>query len=90
MRLFHSFPRITSRDKEEELELGWQILISVLDLGLLLTHERITYPVVRSNDVDTEFGSFVDQLRCCFTLLDEKELLDHASVFGAFSLEFVS
>lgn len=68
--------------------MGWEILLSILDRGLLLAHEKIIYPLVRHSDIDVSSGTFVDQLRCCFTLLDETELLDHAAVFGAFSVEF--
>jgi hypothetical protein len=85
MRLYHSSPRIAPLD---ELNVGWQVFLSVLDLGLLLTPEHITYPVVSHRDLDVRWGTFVDQLRCCFTLLDETELVDHAAVFGAFSVEF--
>ncbi|MGY3449493.1 hypothetical protein [Bradyrhizobium sp. USDA 4353] len=85
MHLYHSFPRISLL---EELNVGWTIFSSVLKLGLLLTHERITYPLVRHTDIELNSGTLVDQLRCCFTLLDQTELVDHAAVFGAFSIEF--
>ena len=62
--------------------------MSILNIGLILTHERIKFPFVRKDKIDFEMGSIVDQLRCCFTFLDSRELPEHSAMFGAFSLEF--
>jgi hypothetical protein len=85
--LYHSFPRFAS-SHDNELEVGWDVLISILDRGLILTHEKIRFPFVTQKSIDFGSGSIVDQLRCCFTFLSTSELPRHSATFGAYSLEF--
>lgn len=86
--LFHSFPRPRGLPPEAELLLGRSVLESIFDLGLLLTPETITYPLVLDGRVDYGRGSVVHQLRACFTLIEADEVVDHGVSFGVFSLEF--
>ncbi|WP_084800073.1 hypothetical protein [Bradyrhizobium sp. Ai1a-2] len=85
--LYHSFPRFASSSKNE-LDVGWEVLVSILDRGLILTHEKIRFPFVTQTNIDFHSGSTVDQLRCCFTFLIASEILHHSAAFGAYSLEF--
>jgi hypothetical protein len=86
MRLYHAFPR--SERAERELAVGWEVFSSFLTLGMLMTPEQIIYPAVSPQGVDISKGSQINQLRCCFTLLDESEVENHSCTFGAFALEF--
>ena len=86
--LYHSFPRGVSVERDE-IKLGIRTLLAVLDAGLLLVPEKITFPQVTADGgLDYLGGSFIWQLRCCFTLLQENELLRHSAKFGCFSLQF--
>ncbi|WP_213957100.1 hypothetical protein [Variovorax sp. dw_954] len=60
----------------------------MLDNGLLLVPEKITFPQVTEDGLDYPGGSFIWQLRCCFTLLQENELIKHSAKFGCFSFQF--
>lgn len=86
--LFHSFPRMARTHSEDEVELGVHILNSIVESGFLLVPEHTSYPFVRPNGLDYTDGTDIDQLRCCFTLLDREEVVHHAAKFGAFSIEF--
>lgn len=85
--LFHSFPRRT-RTSSEELNVGLKTLCSLVDIGLLLVPERITFPAAfPSDEKGQSSGTSIVQLRACFTLLGEAELLSHSAEFGAFAIE---
>jgi len=86
--LYHCFPRSSQHRLGDEVAVGERIINSIFNIGMLLTHERIMYPLVTKTFVDRENGSYIDQVRCCFTLVDESELADHASIFGSFGLGF--
>ncbi len=82
---YHSFPRGT--DKMDGVGKGLTILQSMKEMGLLLTPEIPKWPDNVSGDPLSEPWS-VAQIRCCFTLLQPFELLQHAKVFGHFAIEF--
>lgn len=87
-RLFHSFPRMGSRDSTTIIGKGCDVLRSIFDIGLLLVPERVTFPIILDSGPDYDRGTHVYQLRCCFTLLEEGELHDHSLRFGPFAIEF--
>jgi hypothetical protein len=86
--LFHSFPRFSCKSPAEEIERGFAILESILDIGLLLCPERLYFPLLENATENYNRGSFVHQKRICFTFVDCSEILRHAATFGSFSLEF--
>ena len=88
MRLYHSFPRLAPNRRADELSTGLKTLTSILDIGLILTFEKIKFPFVTTQTVDFREGSVIDQLRCCFTFLNDDELVHHSAIFGAYAVEF--
>ncbi len=75
---YHSFPRPRDgRSRHASLELGLDILRSLMRWGLLLVPETTVVAGVR-----------LFQRRLCFTALASSELTAHASAFGEFAIEY--
>jgi hypothetical protein len=81
---YHCFPRRAGADQTAR---ALSILRSVVERGLLLTHERIE---LRESLADGSLGkqSFILQKRLCFTELAPGELSTHCAQFGPFALEW--
>lgn len=75
--LYHSFPR-----RNYSIEKAINIFKSVLDFGLLVTPEIITWQ--NSDHEPIRVG----QKRVCFTALEGPELVRHSEIFGKFSIGF--
>src|SRR4051812_20832995 len=84
---FHSFPRVRLNDASTEVATGLQVLQLMIDVGLLLCPEKLFFPVSEESRHTTD-GSYLFQKRACFTHIRHGEILNHASVFGAFALSF--
>lgn len=86
--LVHAFPR-ASLDPDQEIAAGIQTLVSILDVGLLLVPELISFPMVGGNDPD-DTGTDLLQIRSCFTFLrwSRRDICEHAVRFGSFSVVF--
>lgn len=74
---YHSFPRHKSQ------KLAFDVLQSILKLGLILTAERRVVP--KSGFLN---AISLVQDRLCFTAIEPKYLAVHARDFGMFSFEF--
>jgi hypothetical protein len=85
---FHSFPRFSFTDPEEEITRGLQVLESMFEIGLLVTPELLYFPMAEQDGELQSAGTYVFQRRSCFTYLRRNEILKHSSVFGAYAIEF--
>ena len=83
---YHSFARRSPAD-ENGYGKELQILQSMLDVGLLLTPERIEFKE-RLRDGSYSEPATIFQKRICFTELSEEELPAHCTNFGEFSIEW--
>jgi hypothetical protein len=83
--MFHSFPR---RGRNVDVnEKGLRILELVLEFGLLLTPEILTWKDHKTPPSPPE--EYVQVGRpCCFSELDATEVPRHAEYFGRFALEY--
>lgn len=81
---YHCFPRRSGADHNAH---GLAILDSIVNRGLLLTHERVE---LRETLADGSLGkqSLILQKRICFTELAASELPEHCERFGRFALEW--
>lgn len=81
---YHCFPRRAGPDRTER---ALSILASVVERGLLLTHERIEMQELLA---DGSLGkrSLILQKRLCFTELAPNELPQHCAQFGPFAIEW--
>jgi hypothetical protein len=84
---FHSFPRFCFSTPERELDVGFGVLKSILETGLLLTPEVLYFPLNDPAYSSDGKGTYIFQRRVCFTFLRSSEIEAHSSVFGAYSLE---
>lgn len=85
-KFYHSFPRIVGAPKESENEhnqRGITILESIIKHGLLITPEIMKLPF----ELESWHSPLV-QHRCCFTLIERKDLENHCKLFGNFSIEW--
>ena len=81
---YHSFPRRGSKGSSER---GLAILSSILESGLLVTPELISFNE-SLEDGTSSAEAVIQQKRICFTELPPKELPSHAETFGTFALEW--
>lgn len=88
MELLHSFPRQAALDDDEEIAVGAGLFKSFLEIGPLLTYEKISFPLFGKNGVRDLAATSIEQLRFCLTALGPREIYDHSAVFGAFSFAF--
>ena len=80
--LFHSFPRPRSGETPSQtVERGLAILRYMLDVGLVLAPELVTW-----HHHDSE-PTILLQRRICFTELSLSELPEHSKTFGPFALQ---
>ncbi len=79
---YHSFPRRKREDNGDQTAKGLAILASILDLGFLLTPERLAWGKEEPGQRTLESYA----RRMCFTLLEERELPDHSKLFGSFAI----
>ncbi len=77
LRFYHSFPRHKGQ------KVAFDVLESVLKMGLLLTAEKRR--LTKSGHLKS---APLIQDRLCFTAIDPKYLRAHARAFGMFSLEY--
>lgn len=81
---YHSFSRLLPNESEaDNYDRSFKTLESILRNGILFAPEEIKLPF----ELQTPLKPIV-QHRVCFTLIERSELIDHASIFGKFSLEF--
>ncbi len=92
--IYHSFPRRFSPkgsqatySKAEEISKAEKILQMILDYGLLLTPEPITWLEQKPYDKQQRNFSYV-QHRICFTELPRPALERHSEEFGEYAIEF--
>lgn len=86
-KYFHSFPRIRASDTQETTAAkGLHILELIKDIGLIAAPEIVEWhaPLQDGSRRTIKY----EQVRICFTELDESELPEHARRFGPFALEF--
>lgn len=88
MRYYHSFPRV-SKNSKTDIADGIGVLKSILDFGFLLTPEDLEIPPNPDSDRFNPPATNITQLRGCFTLLTQQDLLaeeGHTELFGKFSI----
>jgi hypothetical protein len=85
MYFFHSFPYPNGNlDVKEMKKKGIKILNSMVDIGFLLTPEKIEW----NKHLNTNDKLNVNQKRFCMTYIEPSELEEHTKKFGIFSLQF--
>ena len=84
---YHCFPRRFRNDNAKAAVHGLRVLESIVDHGLLLVPEAVTWQKVLDDGTSAGFNSTC-QVRACFTELSPDELPDHSRVFGPFAIEF--
>lgn len=84
---YHSFPRRFTDDSASEIDMGLDVLSSIIASGFLLTPEITEWREPRDDGSLGEPWKNI-QKTCCFTELSPNELLDHSKRFGSFSIEF--
>jgi len=92
MLLYHSFPRVVGRDMARkkswtvarEIDVGLNVLSSILENGLLLTREDFAIPQDGTNDCMRTLKH--PPKRACFTALSHPEIEEHSKIFGSFTI----
>lgn len=79
---YHSFPR-----RDASLSTAHAVLVSIIRCGLVLAPE-VTEWSETLEDGSRSAPIMLAQKRCCFTVIPQVELPEHAVRFGPYALEF--
>jgi len=85
--IYHSFPRRRQRSRKSNCQKAEEILAGILEHGLLLTPELITWVEQKPYPTQPRNFSYI-QHRVCFTELPRSALKRHSRSFGEYAIEF--